>query len=116
MAAKNVKRTMNAPRYPERKWGPFHGGVGVAVWLNEVDTAEGKKFFRTVTIAPRRYLDSKTGKWLDAASLRSTDLPALILALEAAHQFVSVTPLPGLPADGEEPRDSSPLVDGETAD
>ena len=73
-----------APRRPERKWGPFHGGVGVAVWLNEVETADGKRWFRSITVAPRRYLDEKTGKWEDASSLRTTDLPSLILALHVA--------------------------------
>src|ERR1022692_3701559 len=95
MATKTPKRTVTAPRRPEKKWGPFDCGVGVAVWLNEVETAEGKRFFRSVTIAPRRYLDEKTGKWEDASSLRTTDLPSLILALEAAHAYVSSTPLPG---------------------
>ena len=85
MATKTTKRTPSTPRRPERKWGPFHGGVGVAVWLNEVDTDEGKRFFRSITVAPRRYLDEKTGKWEDASSLRTTDLPSLILALQAAH-------------------------------
>ena len=107
MATKTTKRTAAPPRYPERKWGPFHGGVGVAIWLNEVETAEGKKFFRSITIAPRRYRDPKTGKWEDASSLRTTDLPSIILALEAAHAYVSSTPLPGLPAEGEEPAESN---------
>ena len=84
MASKTTKPPKTAPRRPERKWGPFHGGVGVAVWLNETETAEGKRFFRSVTIAPRRYLDDKTGKWEDASSLRATDLPSLILALDVA--------------------------------
>ena len=114
MATKTTKRTVTAPRRPERKWGPFHGGVGVAVWLNEVETAEGKRFFRTVSIAPRRYL-TKTGNWEDASSLRPTDLPALILGLEAAHLFMSSTPLPGLPAEGEDPTESHPLENGDLA-
>ena len=33
--ATKAKRSVSAPRRPEKKWGPFHGGVGVAVWLNE---------------------------------------------------------------------------------
>ena len=85
MAAKTTKRAVTAPRYPERKWGPFHGGVGVAVWLNEVQTADGKRWFRSITIAPRRYIDDKTGKWEDGSSLRTTDLPSLILALDKAQ-------------------------------
>ena len=85
MATKNAKRSVLVPRRPERKWGPFHGGVGVAVWLNEVETEEGKRFFRSITIAPRRYIDPKTGRWEDASSLRTTDLPSLILALDKAQ-------------------------------
>lgn len=45
--ATKPKRATTAPRHPEKKWGPFHGGVGVAVWLNEVQTDAGPKFFRT---------------------------------------------------------------------
>jgi hypothetical protein len=113
MATKPSKRAATIPRRPERKWGPFHGGVGVAVWLNEVETSEGKRFFRSITVAPRRYLDDKTGKWEDASSLRTTDLPSLILALQAAHDYVHTTPLPGLPAEGEEPAGADVLSDGE---
>ena len=43
--ATKAKRSASAPRHPEKKWGPFHGGVGVAVWLNEVQTDAGPKFF-----------------------------------------------------------------------
>jgi hypothetical protein len=45
--ATKTKRSATTPRYPEKKWGPFHGGVGVAVWINEVQTDTGPKFFRT---------------------------------------------------------------------
>jgi hypothetical protein len=106
MAAKQ-KKAPTAPRYPERKWGPFHGGLSVCVWTNEVENGTGKRFFRSVTISPRRYLDPKTGEWEDAGSLRPADLPSLILALEAAHDFVSSTPLPGKPMEGEEPADAT---------
>ncbi len=79
--ATKAKRSASAPRYPEKKWGPFHGGVSVAVWLNEVQTDAGPKFFRSVSVQPRRYRDKKTGIWKDAGSLRPTDLPALMLGL-----------------------------------
>jgi len=62
----------------------------------------GRPHNRSVTISPRRYLDEKSGEWKDAGSLRPADIPSLILALEAAHEFVSTTPLPGQPADGYE--------------
>src|SRR5712675_1350906 len=101
LMATKAKRSASAPRRPEKKWGPFHGGVGVAVWLNEVQTDAGPKFFRTLTIQPRRYRDKKTGVWKDAKSLRPTDIPALLLALDAALQFAAHTPLPGQPVDDE---------------
>lgn len=106
------KRNVTAPpRYPERKWGPFHGGVSVAVWLNDVETEEGTKVFRSLTINGRRFRDKKTGNWRDAKSLRPTDLPALVLALEAAGRFISETPLPGIPAEPED--EAAVLENGE---
>ena len=104
--ATKAKRSMSAPRPPEKKWGPFHGGVGVAVWLNEVQTDVGPKFFRSISIQPRRYRDKKTGQWKDAASLRPTDLPALMLGLDAAMSFIAHTPLPGQPVEDEDEIDA----------
>jgi len=99
MAKAKTDRAPNRPRRPEKKYGPFHGGVGLAVWLNKVEDTEGPRFFRSVTVAPRRYRDEKTGQWMDSVSFRATDLPALILALEAAHSYMTTTPLPGEPVD-----------------
>ena len=109
--ATKAKRSVSAPRRPEKKWGPFAGGCGVAVWLNEVQTAAGPKFFRSVSLQPRRYRDKKSGVWKDAASLRPTDLPALMLGLEAAMAFIAHTPLPGQSFDDEDEIDT--LADGE---
>lgn len=95
-----------APRPPERKWGPFHGGLSVCVWLNLVKDDQGERYFRSVSISPRRFRDEKTGEWKDANSLRPVDLPSLLLALEAAHAYVRATPLPGLSADDEEAPDN----------
>lgn len=108
--ATKPKSTNGAPRHPEKKFGPFHGGCGLAIWLNEVKTEEGPRFFRSVTLQPRRYREERTGKWKDAKSLRPTDLPALVLAMEAAQQYIAATPLPGEAADGE---DVEALADGE---
>lgn len=112
MAAAKSKRATPQPRHPEHKYGPFHGGVGVAIWLNDVQTAEGQRYFRSVTIAPRRYRDPETGEWRDAGSLRSSDLPALILALQAAHQFMSSTPLPGQPVEEDQMEDAPSTENG----
>ena len=80
---------------PELKVGPFMGGIGVAVWLNEVETANGPRTIRSVTIAPRRYLDKQTGEWKDSGSFRPGDLTALILALEKAREHCLMVPIPG---------------------
>lgn len=112
MAVK-AKATGQEPRPPEKKFGPFHGGCGLAIWLNEVRTENGPRYFRSVTIQPRRYRDPKTGKWKNAVSLRPSDLPALMLAMEAAQQYIAATPLPGQAADTEE---IDILADGEIPD
>ena len=106
-----TKKAPSIPRRPEKKWGPFASGVGVAIWLNEADTEQGKKFFRSVSIAPRRYRDEKTGEWNDSGSLRPQDLNALLLALQAAADFCATTPLPGQSAE-EEPHDIPPPPEG----
>lgn len=46
MAANSTKKA-TTPRQPERKWGPFPGGMGVAVWLNQVEMPEGTRYFRS---------------------------------------------------------------------
>lgn len=32
---------------PEKKIGPFAGGVGVAIWVNEVETENGTRQLRS---------------------------------------------------------------------
>ena len=110
MPPTKAKQAGTAPRHPEKKYGPFQGGCGLAIWLNEVKTDDGPRFFRSVTVQPRRYLESKTGKWKDAKSLRPSDLAALILAMESAQAYIANTPLPGQAAEGE---DIETLADGE---
>lgn len=100
MAANSTKKA-TAHHQPERKWGPFPGGLGVAVWLNQAEMPEGMRYFRSITIAPRRYRDPKTQEWKDSGSLRSTDVPSLMLALQAAHDYIHSTPLPGQELDDE---------------
>ena len=89
-------------RFPEKKWGPFSGGSGVAVWLNQFQTAEGIRFARSITLAPRRFKSKKTGEWEDAGSYRPVDVPALLLGLQAALDYCQSTPLPGEPAEPED--------------
>ncbi len=103
MSTKNGRKApAQTARPPERKWGPFHAGVSVCVWLNEVETQQGIRWYRSITVSPRRYLDEKDGNWKNAGSYRPADLPSLVLALSAAHDFVANTPLPGEPIEGDE--------------
>jgi len=101
MATKEKRAKKAIPRYPEKKWGPFAGGAGVAVWLNEFETENGTRFSRSITFAPRRFRDRKTDEWRDG-TYRPIDLPALLLAIQAAHDYCVSTPLPGQPAEPEE--------------
>jgi hypothetical protein len=82
------------PRQPEKKIGPFTGGISVAIWLNTADTEDGPRTFRSITISPRRYLDRESSEWRDAGSYNPGDLPALIYALQKTQEYVFETPLP----------------------
>ena len=87
------------PKLPEKKIGPFANGIGVAIWLNEVETDDGPKQFRFITIAPRRYQDKKTGEWKDSSGYQPSDLPALLFCLNKAQEYCYETPLPGQTPD-----------------
>src|SRR5437588_6696498 len=96
------KRAALPARRPEKKFGPYHNGLGIAIWLNAVETDKGTRWFRSVTLSPRRFLDPKDGQWKDAKSFRPIDLATLALALDAARQYCATTPLPGAPVEGDE--------------
>ena len=81
---------------PEKKIGPFASGIGVAIWLNETESDDGQiRHFRSVTLNPRRYFDSKSGQWKDAASYQQSDLPSLIFSLQKALEYCYETSVPG---------------------
>ena len=68
-------RTTGA-RPPEKQIGPFAGGIGVAIWLNAVDSRDGARQMRSITINPRRYFDRESNEWKDAHhSARATCRP-----------------------------------------
>ena len=98
-------------RGPEKKFGPFTGGIAVAVWTNTVQTEHGPRQFRSITISPRRYLDRQTGQWKDANSFNPGDLPALIYALSKAQEFVFETLLTEHPGQPEAGGTSAPTED-----
>ena len=92
----------NATNRPEKKIGPYSAGIGVAVWLNTIETDQGSKKVRSITISPRRYRDPESGEWKDAPSFRPMDLPALIFALQKAQEYVYTTPIPGQEEEAKE--------------
>lgn len=109
MSTTNAK-PKSAGKPPELKIGPFQGGIGVAVWLNEVQTESGPRTIRSVTINPRRYRDKQTGEWKDSGSFRPADLSALILGLEKAREHCLSVRLPG--EQSEDERMEDPPTDG----
>lgn len=82
------------PRGPEKKI-VFAGGIGVAIWVNVAQGDAGTRKVRSITISPRRYRDRETGEWRDAKGYYPGDIPALLLALQRAQEFIITTPIPG---------------------
>jgi hypothetical protein len=100
-SAKTSGRAAKVP--PEKKIGPFANGVGATVWLNRIDSDQGVRHIRSITINPRRYFDRDTNEWRDAPSYNPADLPALIFALSKAQEYCYETPLPGSPPENSDP-------------
>lgn len=98
------KSPQPAGQRPEKTIGPFEGGVGVAIWINTVQTERGQRRVRSVTISPRRYRDADSGEWRDSGSFRPSDLPALTFALSKAQEYIYENPLPGPSRETEEGR------------
>lgn len=92
--SKTRERPEAPPKLPEKKIGPFAAGVGVAIWINEVETDGGSRKIRSITINPRRYFDAESNQWKDAPSFRPSDLPALLFALTKAQDYCYTQPLP----------------------
>jgi len=88
-----AKSSNQGKRQPEKSVGPFTGGIGVAVWVNTVETNRGSRQMRSITINPRRYFDEKSEQWKDAGSFRVRDIPELIFALEQAYAHCLTMPL-----------------------
>lgn len=61
------------------------GGIQVAVWENE--GKEGKQFY-SVSV-DRRYKD-KNDEWKSTNSLKATDLPKAVLALNKAYEYLTL--------------------------
>ncbi len=104
--------TKRPAKQPEAKFGPYAGGIGVAVWLNTIETADGRREMRSITVAPRRYRDPKTSEWKNSGSFRPSDIPILLVGLQKAMEYVYTTPLPG--QNGEVPEHGEGEQNGDT--
>jgi hypothetical protein len=60
------------------------GAIEVAVWENQ--SKEGNKFYNTTM--ERSYKDGE--EWKKTNSLRDSDLPKAVLALQKAYEFVAI--------------------------
>ncbi len=104
----NSRSSRNPVNQPEIKFGPFPGGISVAVWQNEIQTDSGARMMRSITVSPRRYRDSHSGQWKDSPSYRPSDIPALVFGLQKALEFIFSNPLAGQEERdfvSQEPRD-----------
>lgn len=90
---------------PEKKIGPYPGGIGVAIWRNTIQTDAGPREVRSISIAPRRYFDRETNEWKDAKSYRPVDLPALAFSLQKAMEYCYSEPLPDEKPEADESAD-----------
>lgn len=83
MTATAQASTTTPVKQPEMKFGPFAGGMSVAIWRNTVETDDGPRDIRSITINPRRYKEPQSGEWKNG-SYRTSDLGVLVLALQMA--------------------------------
>ena len=93
--SKGIQSRASTKQQPEKKFGPYPGGISVAVWLNNVQGENGSRKMRSITISPRRYRDPDSGEWVDAGSFRPGDIPVLLFGLQKALDYVFTTPIPG---------------------
>lgn len=109
-----VKPSSNSKQPPEKKIGPFANGVGICIWLNRIETDQGPRLVRSITVNPRRYYDRASDQWKDAAGYNQSDLPALLFALNKAQEYCYEQPIPGQAANdstgnhGSHPEDEIP--------
>ena len=75
------------------KFGPFAGGMSVAIWRNTIETDNWPRDVGSITINARRLKDTQTWEWNDD-SFRQCDLSVVILALQSGQQYVSLHALP----------------------
>ena len=105
------KSSASQKKPPEKKISPVHSGISVAIWLNQVEGDDGPRYFRSITLAPRRYYDRTAGEWKDSSSYGPADLPALVFALQKAIDYCYSTALPG--QKPEDTQSSAPGGNGE---
>ncbi|MDA2934717.1 hypothetical protein MYX82_10300 [Acidobacteria bacterium AH-259-D05] len=64
------------------------GACTASIFVNEVNTAEGTKNLRSVSLQ-RTYKD-KEGNFQHTTSLKVNDIPKAVLALKKAYEYLTV--------------------------
>jgi hypothetical protein len=73
-----------------------------------VETDDGPRKYRSITVSPRRYLDRESGEWRDSSAYYPGDIPALLFALTKAQEYILTTPMPGEKPE-QDPSDRPPF-------
>jgi len=91
---------------PEKKFKI--GCCEVAVWANQVQTADGPKILRRVGL--QRVFKDQSG-FHNTQSLRQTDIPKAMLALQQAYKYLtSADSKPQQPINEEHPEASESSI------
>ncbi|HOH29869.1 MAG TPA: hypothetical protein PLL36_07825 [Candidatus Hydrogenedentes bacterium] len=65
------------------------GAIRVSVWCDMRKGPSGQTFASRSVTVDRAYKDA-TGEWKNTGSLKETDIPKAILALQKAYEFMTV--------------------------
>ncbi len=72
---------------PEKKFSA--GPISVSIWDNIGKRKNGEQaHFKTLSL--QRVYKDKQGQWQNTASLRASDIPRAVLALNKAYEYVSL--------------------------
>lgn len=86
-------KEFSEPTRLERLFGPYPGGVRIALWSCVVPAAPGSKAVRSVTLLTRRFRNPETGEWQESSVYSLEHLPVVIFALQEVLAYTYQNPL-----------------------
>lgn len=75
----------NMPLFKES----MRGLITVTVWENKIQREDGSSFTARTASLNRRYKD-QNGEWKSTSTLRESDIPKAILAMQRAYEKLTV--------------------------